>query len=300
MLRVRTAVEERVTTVVMTRDRRAQLLTSLGRATGRVVVVDNGSSDGTVDAIHREFPDVRVIALGENRGAVARNVGVDAAVTPYVAFADDDSWWDPESLATAADLLDEHADWALVAGTLLLGDSRVPDPLAAAMADSALPLAGSSGVGHRLIAGFAACGAVVRVRAWQQVGGFDDVVFFAGEEERVALDLLSTGWRLVHAPELVAHHHPEPGPERSDRHAVIARNSLLTALMRRPWPVVVRRSAELGRAARPLDWVRVLPACARALRRRRPSPPWVEDYLTRAATTSGRSSSQSARNLASP
>lgn len=99
---------------------------------------------------------------------------------------------------------------------------------------------------------------------------------------------------------IVVDNHPEPGPERSDRHAVIARNSLLTALMRRPWPVAVRCSVELGRAAHPLDWVRVLPACARALRRRRPSPPWVEDYLTRAATTSGRSSSQSARNLASP
>lgn len=46
-----------------------------------VVVVDNGSSDGAADAIRTAFPDIEIIALGENRGwASGNNVGIQVAL----------------------------------------------------------------------------------------------------------------------------------------------------------------------------------------------------------------------------
>ena len=56
-----------------------------------IVLVDNGSTDGTAEAVRARFPEVRVVALSENLGAVGRNIGVRELDTPYVAFCDDDT-----------------------------------------------------------------------------------------------------------------------------------------------------------------------------------------------------------------
>src|SRR5690606_485586 len=120
--------------------------------------------------------------LSKNLGAVARNVGVRCARTPYVAFADDDSWWEPGALARAEQLLDEHPRLAVLTGRMLVGEEQQPDWICQAMQESPLPreadLPGPS------ILGFLACGAVVRRSAFLAAGGFDKVVFFMGEEER--------------------------------------------------------------------------------------------------------------------
>ena len=73
-----------------------------------MILVDNGSADGTVASVPGRRPDATVVELGRNRGAPARNLGVRLASTPYVAFADDDSWWHAGALARAADVLDAH------------------------------------------------------------------------------------------------------------------------------------------------------------------------------------------------
>src|SRR5918997_2085155 len=103
--------ETRVGVVVITYQRREEALACVARLRALpeqppVVLVDNGSTDGTAAAIRARFPRVDVVALGENLGAVGRNVGVDRLGTPYVAFCDDDTWWEPGSLRRAADLLE--------------------------------------------------------------------------------------------------------------------------------------------------------------------------------------------------
>src|SRR5688500_10798734 len=112
--------DPRIAVVVITRDRARDLLRTLARLDAlperpQVVVVDNGSRDGTPARVAARFPRVRVLAGDCDRGAAARTTGVLAVPAPYVAFCDDDSWWEPGSLARAADLLDAHPDLALLA-----------------------------------------------------------------------------------------------------------------------------------------------------------------------------------------
>ncbi|HEX5740335.1 MAG TPA: glycosyltransferase family A protein, partial [Pilimelia sp.] len=83
-----------VTVVVATRNRRDTLLRSLAHHRVPVVVVDNASTDGTAPAVRAAYPDVCVVPLDRNAGAAARTVGAKLACTPYVAFADDDSYWE--------------------------------------------------------------------------------------------------------------------------------------------------------------------------------------------------------------
>jgi GT2 family glycosyltransferase len=268
-----------VTVVDATRNRWADLEESLARHHASVVLVDNGSTDGTPHQVARSFPHVEVVPLGENRGAVARNVGVERAGTPYVAFADDDSWWAPGALACAAQLFDAHPRLAVIAGHVLVGPEGRVDPVSLEMADS--PLGTADDLPGPSILGFAACGAIVRREAYLEVGGFDDVVFFMGEEERLALDMAARGWGLAYVDEVVAHHHPSPSRDPQGRSVLAARNHLLTAAMRRPWPVVARRfcsalsDPEVGREAARA----ALPRLPRALAHRRPVPARIESQL---------------------
>lgn len=265
-----------VTVVVMTRDRWPDLERSLPRHEAPVVVVDNGSVDGTPARVRRRFPAVQVVELGRNLGAGARNVGVARARTPYVAFADDDSWWAPGALADAATTLDRHPRLAVLAARILVGPAEVEDPVCALMAGS--PLGRAADLPGPSVLGFVACGAVVRREAFLAAGGFDDVVFWMGEEERLALDLAAAGWGLAYVDRVVAHHHPSPVRDPDAQRARAERNHLLTCVMRRPWPVVLRAAgSDLRRGPAGRRAVRqalsVLPS---ALRRRRRLPAEVE------------------------
>ena len=265
-----------VTVVVITRDRWPDLQTSLPRHDMPVILVDNGSADGTPDLVRRSFPHVTVVELGENRGAVARNVGVDLAETAYVAFADDDSWWAPGSLTCAVQLLDAHPRLAVLAGRMLVGEAACLDPVCTLMAES--PLGREVDLPGPSVLGFVACGAVVRRTAYLQTGGFDPVIFFMGEEERLALDLAALGWGLAYVDQVVAHHHPSPARNPRERTVRSARNRLLTTVLRRPVSVVAAtagrtiRSGASGRAG----VLAAIPRLPAALRGRRSLPAHVE------------------------
>nr|WP_260710593.1 glycosyltransferase [Dactylosporangium aurantiacum] len=220
--------------------------------------------------------------LRRNAGAVARNHGVAAAGTPYVAFADDDSWWAPGALDRAAAHLDAAPRLALLAARTLVGPRERLDPMAAFMATG--PLGEAADLPGPSVLGFLACAAVVRRADFLAVGGFDPVVFFMGEEARVALDLRVAGRGLAYCDDVVAHHHPAPGNGRAGKRALAARNAALTAWMRRPLAVAAQLSAALLGAARTDPAARRAAAglAARlpaALARRRPVPADVEDEL---------------------
>ncbi|ADB29789.1 glycosyl transferase family 2 [Kribbella flavida DSM 17836] len=270
-----------VTTVVVSRNRRDELLASLARHQGPVVLVDNGSTDGTAEMVTRRYPSTELVPLATNLGAQARNIGVELARTPYVAFADDDSWWAPGSLAAATRIFDRYPRIGLLAARILLRAEEVEDPLCRLMEYSPLPDSGE--LPGRPILGFAACAAVVRRDAFLSVGGFDPVVFFAGEEERVAYDLAAAGWALRYVPELVVHHHPSPTRNRRGRDALVARNTLLTAVMRRPWPVAVRQVAAATGTGGVRAVVSAVPRLPAALRARQTLPADLEVELRQLA-----------------
>jgi glycosyltransferase involved in cell wall biosynthesis len=73
-----------------------------------IIVVDDGSTDGTVDSIQSWGADrLRLIASPLNRGAAAaRNIGVSAALGHWIAFLDSDDYWQPEKLARQLSALD--------------------------------------------------------------------------------------------------------------------------------------------------------------------------------------------------
>jgi GT2 family glycosyltransferase len=226
----------RVAIVIITRDRAPELLRSLGRLHAlaerpEIVVVDNGSRDGTAEQVHARFPRTRVLRLEEDRGAAGRTAGVRAVAAPYVAFCDDDAWFAPGALARGVAVLDAHPRVGLLAARVLLGEEERLEPACAAMAAS--PLASPPDVPGLRVLGFVACAAIVRRDAFLDVGGFDARFGIGGEEGLLAADLAARGWSLVYCPDVLAHHHPSHVRDRSQRRAAQVRNDLWFSWLRR-------------------------------------------------------------------
>ncbi|UNZ19289.1 glycosyltransferase [Streptomyces sp. 891-h] len=303
---------DRLGVVIATRDRRDTLARTLDKLLAlperpRILVVDNASTDGTPDMVTRCFPAVQLLRLPVNRGALARNDGVRALHTPYIAFSDDDSWWEPGALRKAVDLLAAHPRTGLLAAGITVGPEGRPDPLNAALATS--PLGEGAPPRSRRVLGFLGCAAVARRQAYLDVGGYHPLLFFGAEETLLAYDLTAAGWEVVHHPDVVARHSPAHAPThahthgpshspaggpdgtpadapRPGRRALIRRNELLIAWLRRPLPVALSRTAALCAAALRDEQARsaargLLPRLPAALRLRRPLPRAVEEAARR-------------------
>jgi N-acetylglucosaminyl-diphospho-decaprenol L-rhamnosyltransferase len=278
---------EDVTVVIATRDRRPTLLPTLERLRAlpeapALVVVDNGSVDGSVAAVRTAVPEALVIALPANRGVAARNVGVAAAATPLVAICDDDSWWEPGALARATRQFAGHPDLGLLAARILVGPEEHLDPTCARMARGPR-LPGAPGPA---ISGFLACAVVFRRDALMAAGGFEERFGIGGEEGLLTMDLLAAGWTAVYDHDVIAHHHPHPG-DRPGRARATVRNDLWTAWLRRPARVAARATVEALAPRRLGGLADALVGSAWVLRERQPLPACVERRLQMIARMSG-------------
>lgn len=280
-----------ISVVVLSHNRPRELGRTLGRLLDLpekppIIVVDNNSSfdaDALVADVPGSADRIDVIALPDNRGAAARTVGVRHAGTPYVAFSDDDSWWEPGALGRAVHHLDDHPTMGALVAQTLVGERGAPDPLTPQLAGS--PLGWLPGLPGPSLLGFLACSVVVRAQAYLQVGGFHPVLWFAGEERLLAMDLVAEGWDICYVDEVQARHWPSAHrPPQSWRLTLERRNELLTTWMRRPLrtcaAVTVRtvaRGIVDGNVRRALPAaVRKLPA---AMAVRQELPRWVEDRV---------------------
>jgi Glycosyl transferase family 2 len=166
----------RVTTVIPTRDRRRLVPRAIACAAAQrdveheVVVVDDGSRDGTAEAVAAlPHTGVRVVRHDRPRGvAAARNSGIAAARGEWVAFLDDDDVWAPHKLATLTQAA-ASAGWAFSAAVNLDEQLRVidftpvpaqPDLHRAFLAANAMPGGCSN--------------AIVRTDLVRELGGFDE------------------------------------------------------------------------------------------------------------------------------
>jgi GT2 family glycosyltransferase len=240
------------TVVVMTRNRRSTLARTLTRLRALperppVIVVDNGSDDGTSGLIEREFSDVALISLEENAGPAARTLGVEAAKTPYIAFADDDSWWWPGALRMAEDVFARHSAVGLIAARTLVGPERIDDPINASMRES--PLDRDPSLPGPSVLGFLACAALVRRSAFLEVGGFTESAM-GFEETALAVEMARRGWALVYIHGVLAEHHPAAEREESARRRTHHCNAVLFAWRRRPFRIALRRTLAVLRQGR--------------------------------------------------
>jgi len=195
-------------------ERLSRALRSLGEQTRPVdvVVVDNGSSDGSRELVRREFQQAKVVEIGRNLGfGSAINRAVEERPGDPVILLNNDVECEPrfveamldalgDGIESVAGILVQEAAPGLidsagvVADRTLMGfDYLHGEPLAVAM-EAHAPLGPTGGA------------ALYRLEAFRAVGGFDERIFLYYEDLDLALRMSAAGGRCRLAPEARALH----------------------------------------------------------------------------------------------
>jgi GT2 family glycosyltransferase len=145
-----------------------------------VIVIDNASSDGSVEMIKQEFPTVRLIENKLNIGTSAWNKGFEIALGAYFIVLDDDSQLDT-GLDSALSYLDDNKDVGVLALNITGGAFQTAhwDNLSC-------------------YSGFIGCGAILRKELYQKVGGYADWIFLYTNEYEFGIRAMEAGYKILY------------------------------------------------------------------------------------------------------
>ena len=180
-----------------------------------IIVVDNGSRDGTGEMVARDFPRVLLLTMPENKGvSYARNRGLERTSGDYIWILDNDTEVSSETTQTLLNFMDRHPRCGLCACRLMDADGLVQESckvypgLWQKIRNLLHPH------GYRYVYGLrkmqkafepdyliGAC-QMVRRKAFEQVGLLDEHIFYGPEDADFCLRIRAAGWYLQYLPQV--------------------------------------------------------------------------------------------------
>jgi len=160
------------------------------------IVVDNGSTDGSLQLVQSRFPWVRTIGLPRNVGIEGLNIGMRAAKGEIIVLLDDDSYPLPDAI---------HRLWGAFQGDPRLGIAacRIVSPTASQTDTSAEET-------QQEVPTFIGCGVGIRRAAIERAGPFDSAFFLYGNELDLAARIMEAGYTVRYFPQIVFVHAVSP------------------------------------------------------------------------------------------
>lgn len=193
-----------VTLVVLANNRREEIARNVALILSamqhqhefEVIVVDNGSTDGTKELLYEMqewHPALKIVLNEENLGvAGGRNSGFELASRDYIVALDDDSRIDIESLRQIPAIFDVHEDWGVLAFKVVHAATGAQQTI---HGDTPCEVANHHG------AGFA-----FRRKLYQELGGIDPECNFGAEEFDFAIRVHNAGFKVQYIPTIVVYH----------------------------------------------------------------------------------------------
>jgi glycosyltransferase involved in cell wall biosynthesis len=89
-----------------------------------IIIVDDGSSDSTVELVKTQVPTAKVIQQKNQGTLVARQTGIASAQGDLIAFLDQDDLWIPETLITEVNIFNKHPEIGLIAANMQAVDEQ--------------------------------------------------------------------------------------------------------------------------------------------------------------------------------
>jgi GT2 family glycosyltransferase len=215
-----------VSTIVVNHERRELLsicLGSLERALQaldeetELIVVDNGSADGSADLVRERFPQVKVVELDRNEGfAGGVSRGIAQASGEWIAVFNNDTTVEADAVAVMLDAARLNPRVGAVAAQMRFADRRTVLNSAGLELDRlgiaadrlvGLPVTAEADRSPYEVFGATGGAALFKREMLDQVGGFDESFFAFFEDADLAWRAHSHGWRSLYAPRAVVYHH---------------------------------------------------------------------------------------------
>ncbi len=188
-----------------------------------IIVIDNASSDDTIQMIEKEYPDVTFIKNDKNMGLPARNQGLSVAKGKYILLLDVDTIVQPDSIDTLVSYLDRNPDIGLVAarltdkdGTLQYTCHKFPTVISKILRRTQFNWAKKfiykveyRNWDHNTIREVdyvtGAC-QMIRREAYSKVGPIDSNIIYGPEDVDYCLRVWQSGYKVVYNPNAVIIH----------------------------------------------------------------------------------------------
>lgn len=192
-----------------------------------VIVSDNGSTDGSIEFIRKNFPQVHLIENGRNlRFAKGNNVGIRASRGEYVLILNPDTILHDGALDKMVDFADKHPEAGALGCRVVNLDGSYQEhvrPLPTIRSEwmSAFHLgtltrfsewfnpgvyAGWNGDGERTVGWLAGCFVVVRAELLKSLGGFDEQFFYYYEDTDLCRRVWESGYSVLYTPDIAITH----------------------------------------------------------------------------------------------
>ena len=201
----------------------------------KVVVVDNGCTDGAVERL-RQRPEITILSPGRNLGfAGGCNLGATRADSDFIAFVNGDALVAPDAVARLAEVA-SAPDVGIASASIRLAED--PERLNSGGNDiHFLGLSWSGSFGRpattlpdpREITGASGAGMLLRREVWEALGGFCDQYFAYHEDAELSLRCWHRGWRVIYVPSAVVRHRYEFSRNRRKLY-LVERNRLILVL----------------------------------------------------------------------
>ncbi len=218
------------------------------------IVVDNGSGDGSIEMVEREFArdarlGLRSIANRENRGfCAANNQGIAAARGEFVALLNNDAEAEPGWLNSLRGAFDGRPEVGMAASKILVfedprridkaGHLIYPDGQNRGRGSGELDN-GQYDIPEEILWPDG-CAAMYRREMLDSIGGFDEDFFAYADDAELGLRARIAGWKCLYVPEAVVRHHRGAtlGLKSTRRLELIERNRVLLAVKLFPWSLL--------------------------------------------------------------
>jgi GT2 family glycosyltransferase len=210
-----------------------------------VIVVDNGSTDGSAACVDTEFPGIRLIRNRDNKGfCAANNQGIAIARGEFVALLNNDAEADAGWLAAMVKVAGEKPVGMVACKILVHGDEKridkvghliYPDGQNRGRGTGCLDQGQFDRVEEVLWPD--GCAALYRKEMLDQIGGFDEDFFAYADDAELGLRARIAGWTCIYTPHALVRHHRGNtlGVGSVKRLKLIERNRVLLAAKLFPW-----------------------------------------------------------------
>lgn len=189
-----------------------------------IIVVDNASTDDSVELVREQFPSVRVIEASDNNYAAGNNLGVESSSSEFVALLNTDTRVERTWLSELVKCAHKDKRIGAVGSLILFTDGKI-NSIGIDLCHGYHWSDRGFGRGREHVEalsvgevyGLSGCAALYRRACWQDVGGLDEDFHMYYEDVDMSLRCRRNGWQLAVCPDSIVHHEYNASVFRADK-----------------------------------------------------------------------------------